>query len=157
MIDISFEAPADPPVLIATARLRHPLARVWTAYTEPLFFQQWWAPHGYTNRRAGADLEVGGGWRVVQQDPEGNAFAFYGRYERIEPRSLLAFTFVSELFPDVTTWMRIDMADTAMGTMVVTSHRFPDDYHRRGYMNLGGVERTREPLEKLDALLRTMA
>lgn len=156
-MDITFEVPAEPPVLVQTARLAHPVSRVWTAYTEPLFVKQWWAPHGYTNGVVDMDVEPGGAWRVVQADPEGNTFAFYGRYERVEPRALIAFTFVSEIFPDVLTWMRVDMGATPAGTMVVTSHRFPDDYHRTGFLNLGGVARMREASERLDALLRTMA
>ncbi len=155
-MDISFEVPAEPFVLVETARLAYPVSRVWTAHTEPLFVQQWWAPHGYTNRSVDIDLKPGGSWKVVQADPEGNAFSFYGRYDQVEPRSTVSSTFISELFPDVVTWLRVDMAETPGGTVVATSHRFPDEYHRRGYMNLGGVERMREATERLDALLRTM-
>ncbi|WP_062527115.1 SRPBCC domain-containing protein [Demequina rhizosphaerae] len=156
-MDISFEAPAEPPVLVSTTRLAFPLPRVWTAVTEPLYVQQWWAPHGYVNRSVDMDVEPGGAWRVVQSDPEGNTFSFYGRYDKVEPQSQLTYTFVSELFPDVLTWMRIDMGETPAGTMLVTSHMFPDDYHRTGYLNLGGVARMRESAERLEALLRSMS
>ncbi|WP_296667902.1 SRPBCC domain-containing protein [Demequina sp.] len=157
MVEISFDVPAEPCVLVETTRLAHPPAQVWTAYTEPIFLRQWWAPHGYTNSEVELDVRPGGPWKVTQADPEGNTFSFYGHFERVEPRSLLACTFISELFPEVLTWLRVDMAGTPTGTAVVTTHRFPDDYHRTGYINLGGVERMRESTERLDALLRTMS
>ncbi|WP_062465334.1 SRPBCC family protein [Demequina soli] len=156
-MDISFEAPAEPPVLVATARLAAPLSRVWTAVTEPLYVQQWWAPHGYVNRSVEMDVEPGGSWRVVQNDPEGNTFTFYGRFDRVEPQALLSYSYISELFPDVVTYMRWDMGATPAGTMLVGSHLFPDDYHRTGFLHLGGVARMREAAERLDDLLRSMA
>lgn len=156
-MDVSFEIPAGRCVVIENARLAHPVARVWTAYAEPLFFQLWWGPHGYVNRSVDISLKAGGTWSVVQSDPEGNTFSFYGRYDRVEPGSLISTTFISELFPDVLTWLRIDLAETPGGTAVATTHRFADEYHRRGYLNLGGVERMRESTERLDALLRTMS
>ncbi len=156
-MDISFEAPAEPPVLVATARLAFPLSRVWTAVTEPLYVQQWWAPHGYSNRSVEMDVETGGAWRVVQSDPEGNTFTFYGRFEKVDPQSQVTYTYISELFPDVITRMRVDMGGTPAGTMLVVSHLFPSDYHRTAYLNLGGVARIREPIERLEALLRSMS
>lgn len=156
-MDVSFEVPAEPSVLVQTALLKFPVARVWSAYTEPLYLQQWWGPHGYVNREVELDVTVGGTWRVIQSDPEGNTFAFYGRYSQVDTGALLAFTFTSEVFPDVLTWMRVDMDETAAGTAVVTTHRFPDDYHRRGYLHLGGIERMRESTERLEAFLRTFA
>ena len=156
-MDISFEAPAEPSVIVATARYAFPVARIWTAFTEPLYLQQWWGPHGYVNRTVDMDVMVGGAWRVVQSDPEGNTYSLYGRFERVDPQQTLAFTYMWELFPDVVTWMRVDMAESTAGTRVVISHRFPDDYHRNGFLSLGGIARMRESAERLDGLLRSMS
>ncbi|WP_062380928.1 SRPBCC family protein [Demequina pelophila] len=156
MIEVSFEAPAEPLAIVATTRLPHPVARVWQAYTEPLFLQRWWAPHGYTNRAAEIDATPGGAWQLVQTDSAGNSFSFYGRVESLERQSLLTRTLVSELFPDVTVRVRVEMAGTAHGTLVATSYVFPDERARAGFLGLGGVERLREELERLDALLLEM-
>ncbi|SEJ66567.1 SRPBCC family protein [Demequina mangrovi] len=156
-MDISVEAPAEPPVLVATLRMPFPLSRVWTAVTEPLYIQEWFAPHGYTNRSVEMDVSPGGAWRMSQMDPEGNAFAFYGRFDIVERESRLRFSQTSEIFPDVTTWLRVEMAGSPAGTMMVVSHLFPSDYHRTAYLNLGGLARLREPLERLDTLLRSMS
>lgn len=143
-------------MLVATARLAAPVEKVWTAHVEALYVQQWWAPLGYTNRMADIDATEGGAWQVTQVDPQGNAFSFYGRYDRVEHLSLLQYTFTSELFPDVQTGMRVEMAAVERGTALVVAHAFPDLYHRDGYLQLGGMERMREPFFRLEALLKTM-
>ncbi len=99
---------------------------------------------------------MGGPWRVLQADPEGNAFSFYGRFERVEPQHLLQATVINEIFPDVLTWLRVEMAPASTGSVLVTSHLFPDRYHRDGYLHLGGMTRMREPMERLAALLKSM-
>ncbi|WP_062389115.1 SRPBCC domain-containing protein [Demequina iriomotensis] len=156
-MEISVEAPAEPPVLVASLRMPFPVARVWTAVTEPLYIQQWFAPHGYANRSVEMEVSPGGAWRLLQMDPEGNTFTFYGRYDTVERESRVRFSLISELFPDVVTYLRVEMAGSTAGTMMVVSHLFPSDYHRTAYINLGGVARLREPLERLDAMLRTMS
>lgn len=157
VIEISFEAPAEPLAVVATERMSHSLSRVWTAHTEALFLRQWWAPHGYTNRTADFDPRPGGAWHVLQVDPDGHEFAFYGRVEAVEPQALLVRSLTSELFPEVATTLRIDLAATALGTLVVTSHLFPDERTRTGFVNLGGITRMREASQRLDALLTSMA
>ncbi|MDN4483351.1 SRPBCC family protein [Demequina lignilytica] len=156
MVDVVFDAPAEPYALVATARLNAPVEKVWTAHIEALYVQQWWAPAGYINREVEINATEGGAWRVVQSDPEGNAFSFFGRFEKVEPLRLLQCTFTAELFTEVRTHMRIEMSPTQGGTVLVTSHIFPDLYHRDGFIHLGGMDRMREPIQRLAALLRTM-
>ncbi|WP_062304103.1 SRPBCC family protein [Demequina subtropica] len=156
-MDISVEAPAEPAVLVATVRLPFPVARVWTAVTEPLYIQQWFAPHGYSNRSVDMDVSPGGHWRLVQVDPEGNSFTFYGRYDKVEREARVSFSHISELFPDVLTWIRVEMAGAPIGTMMKVSHLFPTEYHRTAYLNMGGLARLREPLERLETMLRSMS
>ena len=156
MVDVVFDAPAEPYALIATARLNAPVEKVWAAHIEALYLQQWWAPEDYVNRATEVNATVGGAWRVVQADPEGNEFSFFGRFEAVEPLHLLQYTFTSELFTDVVTRMRVEMAQGKAGTVLSASHLFPDRYHRDGYIALGGMERMREPIQRLAALLKTM-
>lgn len=156
MVDVVFDAPAEPYALVATARLNAPVEKVWSAHIEALYVQRWWAPEGYLNREVEVHAVEGGSWRVVQVDPEGNAFSFYGRFEKVEPAHLLQYTFTSELFPDVRTWVRVEMTAAPTGTVLVTTHVFPDLFHRDGYIHLDGMDRMREPIERLAALLRTM-
>jgi uncharacterized protein YndB with AHSA1/START domain len=42
------------------------------------------------------DVKVGGVWRYIQNDSEGNEFAFNGVYKELEPPERLAYTFEFE-------------------------------------------------------------
>ena len=73
-----------------------PPERVWQALVDPELIPAWWGPRYLTTRVDKLDLKVGGVWRFVQTDPEGNIHAFNGVYEVIEPPERLAYTFEYE-------------------------------------------------------------
>lgn len=157
MIHISFDVPSEPPSLIVTERIRQPLERVWLAQTEALYIQRWWGPEGYRNVTAEVNATVGGPWRVIQRDPEGNEYAFYGKFEEVVERERLVLSLTAELFPDVPLRLTQEFTASDKGAIVVSTYEFPDERARDGYLHLGGLERLREASGKLDALLREMA
>lgn len=157
MIEIAFEVADEPPRLIVTERMPYALATVWLAQTEALYVQQWWAPIGYRNVDITLAVDVGDTWRVVQQDPQGNRFAFYGKVTAFEPQQRLQLTLTSEIFPDTQLTVEQVFSSKDRVTEVVSTYTFEDDVTRDSYLNLGGIERLRGASRKLDALLAQMA
>lgn len=157
MIHISFDVPSEPPSLIVTERIRQPLERVWLAQTEALYIQRWWGPEGYRNVTAEVNATVGGPWRVIQRDPEGNEYAFYGKFEDVVPQERLVLSLTAEIFPDVPLTITQEFTASDKGTIVVSTYEFPGDFERDGYLALGGLERLREASRRLNALLRDLA
>jgi uncharacterized protein YndB with AHSA1/START domain len=153
----TFSLPEDRSVIEMTEIVQAPLERAWVARYEPLYVAQWWMPMGYTNPIVELDVVPGGRWRIVQRDPEGNEFAFYGTYSSVEPNLRTVQTFVSELFPDVTTHITTEFSEVPRGTQIVTTHAFAEEFQRRGYMNMGGVERMAEASVLYDRLLHKLA
>ena len=102
MIKISFEMTDAPARLIVTELMPYPLSRVWLAETEGLYVKQWWAPSGYANDEVDITTVEGGAWRILQRDPEGNQFSFYGKVESSEHEEKLVISLVSEVWPDST-------------------------------------------------------
>ena len=43
------------------------------------------------------DVRIGGGWRYIQKDADGNEFAFRGEYVVVDPAKRLVATFEFEL------------------------------------------------------------
>ncbi len=157
VIHISFEAPADPIALVVTERAPFPLARVWRAHTEALYLQHWWAPTDYVNVAVDFDPAPGRPWRISQRDPQGNEFAFYGRFDAVEPMRLISATFVSEIFADITTHLTIEFDASDDSTTITTTQVFPEEYQRTGYFDLGAIERLTGASKRLNALLKQMS
>lgn len=153
MIDISFEATIEPPHLTVTESMPYPLATVWVAETEGLYVSQWWAPTSYENLEVDLSLEPGAPWRVLQRDPEGNQYAFYGKVESVEKESLLAVTIVSELYPDSEIHLRQEFVAKDGGTLVLSTYEFASEADLNTYLAIGGTERLKGASQRLDALL----
>jgi uncharacterized protein YndB with AHSA1/START domain len=153
MIKISFEVTDAPPRLTVTEFLSFPLASVWLARTEALYVQRWWAPADYDNVDINLTTEIGGPWRVVQRDPQGNQYAFYGRVEEVTPQERLTITITSEFFPQATTQLTQQFFERDAGTVVVSTYLFGSDEELQAYLNLGGMDRLRGASGRLDTLL----
>lgn len=153
MIEISFEATVEPPVLTVTEQMPYSLATVWLAETEGLYVSQWWAPTDYENLEVDLSLEPGAPWRVLQRDPQGNQYAFYGKVDRVEKESLLTVSIVSELYPDSDIQLRQEFVAREGGTLVLSTYTFANQEDLNTYLAIGGTERLRGASERLDTLL----
>lgn len=66
---------------------------VFEAWTDPDSVMQWFAPRPYSVSHCEIDLRVGGGFRTVMNDPDGNAFADgTSCYLQIIPNERLVWT-----------------------------------------------------------------
>jgi uncharacterized protein YndB with AHSA1/START domain len=72
-----------------------PLSEVWSAYTNPDDVTHWnFASEDWHCPSASADLRVGGTFRSRMEAKDGSfGFEFEGVYTRIEPQSLLEYSF----------------------------------------------------------------
>jgi uncharacterized protein YndB with AHSA1/START domain len=79
-----------------------PRELVWDAMTTPEHVKQWW---GILDERSSVpvceiDLRVGGKWRFVGRNANGDIPAFYGEYKEIDRPNRLVYTEIFEPFPD---------------------------------------------------------
>lgn len=156
MIKISFEATDAPARLVVTELMPYAISTVWLAQTEGLYVQKWWAPNGYENTEVDITTTEGGTWRIIQRDPQGNQFSFYGKVEHVEAEDKLVISLISEFWPDSTVMVTQDFFAREQGTAVVTTYEFETDEALHTYLNLGGIDRLREASVRLDALLTQM-
>jgi len=153
----TFSFPEDRTIIEMTEWVEAPRERAWTARYEPLYVAQWWMPLGYSNPIVEMEVTEGGRWRIVQRDPEGNEYAFYGTYLTVEQHVRTVHTAISEIFPEVTTHITTEFSDIPNGTQIVTTLAFAGENERRGYLNLGGAERLAEASTQYDRLLGKLA
>ncbi len=67
--------------------------RLWKMMTDPDLIPEWWGPERHLTRVDEMDVRVGGSWRFVSHDKEGNEHAFNGIYKEVDPPRRLMQTF----------------------------------------------------------------
>lgn len=70
---------------------------VWKVYTDPLLIPKWWGPRYLTTTVDKMEVKVGGIWRYIQKDADGNVYAFNGVYKELVAPERLTYTFEFEL------------------------------------------------------------
>jgi uncharacterized protein YndB with AHSA1/START domain len=73
-----------------------PRQLVWDVCTDPRLVPQWWGPRYLTTTVDKMELRVGGVWRYIQRDAQGNEYAFNGVYTEVTPPERLTYTFEFE-------------------------------------------------------------
>jgi len=73
-----------------------PRELVWKACTDPELLPKWWGPRYLTTVVDKMDVKVGGVWRYIQKDAEGNEYAFNGVFKEVAPPERLTYTFEFE-------------------------------------------------------------
>ena len=73
-----------------------PRELVWKVCTDPELVSQWWGPRNVTTIVDRMEVKVGGVWRYIHKDAEGNEYAFNGIYKEVEPPERLTYTFEFE-------------------------------------------------------------
>ena len=74
-----------------------PVELVFKTMSDPTLIPKWWGPSRYTTTVDKFEFKVGGKWRYIQRDSDGNEFAFNGEYKEIIPNKKISDTFEYEL------------------------------------------------------------
>ena len=85
---------------------------MWDALTQPRHLLRWWGPDYCPLVACDVDFRVGGDWRYVARDMDGNELGWHGTYREIEPTQRIVSTEVFEGFPDA----------ESVNTMTLTEH-----------------------------------
>ena len=79
--------------VIVTRRFAAPPEAVYRAHTEPALIQQWLlGPDGWTMPVCEMDLRVGGAWRCVWRNGDGEEFTVQGVFREIERPARIVYT-----------------------------------------------------------------
>ena len=129
--------PSDHEIMM-THEFNAPRGLVFRAYTDPAHIPRWWGPREFTTIVDVMDVRIGGRWRYVLRDSEGNEFACHGEYLEIDPPHRLVSTFESEGMPGhiVTETMTLEERDGK--TLLTTISQFTSIEDRDWMMT--GVE-----------------
>lgn len=80
--------------VVVTRTFDCPAHLVFTAWTTPDLFRQWWVPRslGATLHSVDLDVRTGGSYRLVFGDDPASQMAFHGRYLEVVPNERIVWT-----------------------------------------------------------------
>ena len=127
--------------------------RVFDAWTRPEMIRQWFGPGGMTAPEATADAQVNGEYRITMQGSpapgvEERTARVSGRYTRVEPYDVVAFTWKPEWAEGEESRVTITLKDVQGGTEMKLVHEgFITDASRDGHAH--GWSSSFEKLQRL--------
>jgi len=133
-----------------------PLARVWSAFTEPELLAQWWG-RGNKLEIVCMEVERGGHWRFVEHGPDGD-HGFEGRYREVTPTERIVWTFEWDGMPGHVAVETVEFSDLGDGrTKVTSTSLFHTVEERDGMLHSGMETGLNEAYAALDRLLATQS
>jgi uncharacterized protein YndB with AHSA1/START domain len=142
--------------LSMTRDFNAPRALVFKAMTDPTLIPRWWGPKGYTTAVDKMEVCMGGIWRYVQRDADGNEFAFRGVYHQVMPPERLVYTFEWEGLPGHILLETVTLEERGGKTTVTDSSVFQSVEDRDGMIQQGMEDGANDSWDLLEALLKTM-
>jgi uncharacterized protein YndB with AHSA1/START domain len=134
-----------------------PRELVFKAHTDPDLISKWWGPSRYTTTVDKMDLRVGGVWRFVQRDADGNEYAFNGVYREIVPPERLSYTFEFEGMPGHVLVETLTFEEQGGKTRMTVTGSYQSVDDRDGMLQSGMKEGADESYDRLAELLEALA
>ena len=134
------------PSLTLVRQIKAPPAKVYAAFTQPEKMARWWGPHNTEVVRAEADPRVGGRFRVIMRDTDGEQHDVSGIYREVEPDRKLVFSWAWITTPERESQVTVSLQPIQEGTELTLLHeQFFDEAARDGHR-----EGWSEALERLE-------
>jgi len=135
-----------------------PRELVWKVCTDPELLPKWWGPRGKTTIVDKMEVKVGGVWRYIQKDAEGNEYGFNGVFKEVRAPERLAYTFEFEPMAGHVSTETITFEELPDGKTKITSRTTFDTLEDLEGMLQSGMEggavETWDRLEELLAKAR---
>jgi uncharacterized protein YndB with AHSA1/START domain len=130
-----------------------PRERVWATYTNPELIPRWWGPRRMTTSVAEMDVRVGGKWRFIMREPDGQEIGFGGVYREVTPPERIVQTFEWDSMPGRAVVETATFEDLGERTRVTTVSLFHTIEERDGMLASGMETGMTESHERLAELL----
>ena len=151
-------APANKPVIITRRFIKATPELLFAAWTTPEHVKNWMGPRSMVMVSCEMDVRVGGRYRFVHRAPDGQEYAFGGKYLEIQAPSRMVCTSVFEMTPQFEAVETLTFEPRDGGTLVTTHTRHGSVQARDAHISGGQMEAgMTEGYERLDELVRRLA
>lgn len=103
------------------------------------------------------DAKVGGEWKFINQDSEGNSHVFYGEFREVEKPEKIVWTFIYEPYPDAVIVETLTLSELPDGkTKITILSKYPSLEALEGTVASGMEAGAVETWDRLAELLDKM-
>lgn len=128
--------------------------RLYDAYATPELIKQWWGPAEYETIVDKMDFRVGGTWRFIHKNKQGEQFAFHGEYKELDRPHKIVDTFEFEGMPGhVLTETTIFSSLSDGSTKLTVVSRYENLADLEGMVSMGMESGLTEGQERLARLV----
>jgi len=144
--------PSDREIVI-TRMFDAPRELVFKAITDPTLIPRWWGPRRYETIVDKMEPRVGGTWRFINKDADGNEFAFNGVYREIVPPERVVQTFEFEPMPGHVSVDTMTLEEVDGKTKLTSRSLFDSREDRDGMMQSDMESGVRETYDRFEELV----
>lgn len=145
------------PFLVITREFNASPELLLRAHTEADLYAQWIGPRSLTTTVEQLDARHGGAYRFIQQDPEGNSYAFRGVFHGDPSVNGFTQTFEWEEMPGHVALETIRFERRGDRTLLRGETVFQSVEDRDGAVSSGMEQGVNEGYDKLDELIASLA
>jgi uncharacterized protein YndB with AHSA1/START domain len=142
--------------IIMTRDFDAPRELVFKTFTDPSLVSQWWGQRNSTTIVHKMEVKMGGIWRYVQRDADGNEFGFRGVYHQISAPERLVYTIEFEGMPGHIGLETVSFEDLNGKTRVIDLAVFQTVADRDGMVASGMEGGASETWDRFEELLKTL-
>lgn len=102
-----------------------PRKAVFDAFCDPKRIPEWWGPPGTTTTVANMEVKIGGAWRFVHKDANGQTHIFSGIYRDVTPPSKLVSTLLYGDAADLTIIETYEFLEEGRKTLLRVTSMYP--------------------------------
>lgn len=127
------QAPVNPS-LTMKRRLNATPAEVYQAWTDPDLLMRWFGPENVTMQEAEVDPRVGGTYRIVMLEDNGERHQVSGAYQEVVENERLVFSWAWVTTPERVSRVTVTFKSDGAGTILTLLHeQFFDEAALRGH------------------------
>ncbi len=142
--------------VIMTREFNAPRELVFKAMTDPVLVPKWWGSNSTTTIVDQMDVRMGGIWRYVSRDDDGNEYAMRGVYHEIIAPERMVYTFEWEGMPGHIVLETVTFEERDGKTLITDAAVFQSLADRDGMVESGMAEGAAETWDRLEELLKTL-
>jgi uncharacterized protein YndB with AHSA1/START domain len=150
--DLEITLPTDTSIRI-TRSFAAPPELLYEVCTQPQHVRRWWGGCALVQLvSCEVDLRVGGGYRYVLRDPQGQLIGFHGEYRELVPGRRAVQTFVYEPYPDAEAVETAEYEAIPGGTRLTVTIEHKTQAARDGHVQSGmehGLQASYAALDKV--------
>jgi uncharacterized protein YndB with AHSA1/START domain len=144
-----------PPVweFALTRFLDAPRETVFRLMIDPLLIPRWWGPRRPRTVVDYMDVQLGGEWRFVQYDDQGNEYGFHGAYEDIDFPNRLTYSSEYEGTLSENRVEAVKLEDADGGTQLTLTYVFDAQQARDAALDGGLLQDFADSMDRFAELL----